>query len=205
MFRTILALLIVFAPVYGNGQTAEDCIGITNDSYRLACFDNLFGSQRSEADEPGIASTNNTGVWQVNIEEDPFDDTTQVLLLNDSSQGTSNVGVPFVLGIVCNSGNTDVLIAWEEFLGLDDGIYVQYRVGKQEAQTSMWELYGNGEFTYYAGNSVELIQQMLEIDGDSTDGVFTAQAIGDYGGGIAVWNLYGLTEAIAPLRQACSW
>lgn len=207
MFRTILALLIVFAPVYGNGQTVEDCIGITNDSYRLACFDNLFGDAGNSGSQPIIGSNSRTtGVWDVSIDVNPLDDTSRVVLFNSSSEGQNSLGDPILLAIRCISGSVDVLIDWAEFMGFDTRTSVRYRVGREDAVSTMWNMSSDDEATFYPGNSVRLIEQMIAVDRTSSDGTFVAQVFPTGGSSItAIWNLYGLTEAAEPLRDACGW
>ncbi len=70
----------------------------------------------------------------------------------------------------------------------------------------MWDKSSDDEATFYPGNSVLLIEQMIEVDNTSTDGTFVAQITPTGGSSItAIWNLYGLAEAVAPLREACGW
>lgn len=99
VYRTILALLIVFAPVCGNGQTVEDCVGITNDSYRLACFDNLFGDTGNSGSQPITGSNSRTtGVWDVSIDVNPLNDTPRVVLFNSSA----SMNEPKKNSIICS-------------------------------------------------------------------------------------------------------
>lgn len=207
MYRTILALLIVFAPVRGNGQAVEDCVGITNDSYRLACFDNLFGDAGNSGSQPITGSNSRTtGVWDVSIDVNPLDDTPRVVLFNSSSEGQSSLGDPILLGIRCVSGSVDILINWAEFVGFDTRTSVRYRVGREDAISTMWNMSSDNEATFYPGNGIRLIEQMIAVDRTSSDGTFVAQVFPAGGNSItAIWNLYGLTEAVEPLRDACGW
>jgi len=62
----LLALLVSLAPIASQGQSAEDCVEITNDSYRLACFDNLFGDGNGSTSQQATnATSQSTGVWDV--------------------------------------------------------------------------------------------------------------------------------------------
>lgn len=207
MCRKILTLLIALAPVLVSGQTVEDCIGITNDSYRLECFDNLFGDAGRPAIQQLFGSNSRaTGVWDVSIDVNPLDDTRQVVLINSSSEGQNSLGEPILLAIRCISGRTDVLVDWDEHLGFDTRSSIRYRVGRDEAISSMWDMSSDDEATFYPGNSVRLIEQMIEVDRTSTDGTFVAQIMPTGGSSItAIWNLYGLAEAVEPMREACGW
>ena len=209
MRRTILIFLIALAPALVNAQVVEDCIGITNDSYRLACFDSLFRGTASSTIQQAIGSNNHSaGVWDVSIDVNPFDDKRRVVLINSSSEGQNSFGEPILLAIRCISGRTDVLIDWDEHLGfeIDTRSSVRYRIGKDEAISSMWNISSDDEATFYPGNSVRLIEQMIAVDRTSTDGTFVAQITPLGGSSItAIWNLYGLAEAVEPMREACGW
>ncbi|MCY4016883.1 MAG: type VI secretion system-associated protein TagO [Gammaproteobacteria bacterium] len=207
MRKVLLALLVLLVPMASQGQSAEDCVQITNDAYRLACFDNLFGNGSGATSQQASGRTSqSSGVWDVGVDVNPLDDTQRVVLFNSSAEGQNSLGDPILLAIRCISGRTDVLIDWGEYLGFDARPSVRYRVGREDAVSSMWNKSSDEEATFFPGNSVSLIMRMVAVDETATDGAFVAQVTPTGESAItAVWNLYGLAEAVEPMREACGW
>ena len=139
------------------------------------------------------------------------------LLRADSGEGT--YGDPIALGIRCKSGVTDVLIAWESFLGTDKTT-VTHRVGEAPAQTIEWGISTDHTITVYpirrsvpvppgwgmteipGTHPLEFILELLEADIPRL-----VVRVVPYGESpiTAIFDLTGMENAVEGVRAACGW
>ncbi len=174
------------------------CSSLAGDLARLACYDQL-------ARECGLVAAtgvplpgSGTGKWETDISTNPLDDSKTVLLYLVADTGTTRLGNKPALVLRCKGGVTEVYIAWQMYLG--SSASVTWRVGDTPATTSVWSLSTDKTATFYPGDKVAFIRQLLSATR------FVAQVI-PYGESpiTAVFDLTGIVNAIKPLRETCGW
>jgi len=84
------------------------------------------------------------GAWRVSVETNPLDDT---LTYFASLEASSPARDAPSLSVRCKSGELDVYISWEDFLGTDSQ-RVTFRFGKQAAESSYWSISSDNTATF---------------------------------------------------------
>ena len=195
----IIPLTLMLAPPTVDAQTADQiasCAAVENDIARLQCYDALAEPVGSPHTSGSDAAT--TGNWTVQDETNPIDDTRLVTVALRSASGTTVGGAPIVLILRCQSGDTSAYINWQEYLGSDANVLT--RVGTDEASTLGWLRSPDRQSTFAPGNNVEFIQRLLGADR------LVAQITPYNANPIrANFDLAGIEDALAPLRETCGW
>lgn len=182
----------------------RDCSGITVRAERLRCFDAIVtaitaGTSSDSAASLELWRTGGTGDWVVDEAVNPLDDSKLVIVSLKAATGTSPSGEQVELVLRCLSGKTDVYVNWNIQLG-KDGAAVATRMGSGAAQTRRWNLSTDMRETFYPGDAVAFIKQLIEVDR------FVAQVVPSGEDPItAVFRLRGLEAAARPLRDVCEW
>jgi len=206
MRRMIMAVLLVITVTLSVGansceeleQEIAQCADIVGELERLECYDQLARSLGLVSVQTELSPSEDVGAWRVSIETNPLDDSRTVTLILLAESGTSRWGTPIGLILRCDSNQTDVYIAWSDYLGSE--ARVTWRVGDEDARAAQWSLSTNKEATFYPYDEISFIQQLL------TTTRFVAQVTPYNESPItAVFDLTGLANAIRPLQEACGW
>lgn len=197
----LLAFVLVFASITHGADLDKElakCSAIKGDLERLECFDKL--TKERGLSGPIILPTPGAqkGKWQVQSKVNPIDDSKTVVLMLESDGAKSKWDQPVLLIIRCQSNTTNFYIGWGDYLGSE--AYVLTRVGNKEAKKTAWSLSTDKKATFYPGSPIGFIKELMETD------KFVAQ-ITPYNESpvTAVFDISGLSEAIVPLRETCSW
>ena len=194
----LLALTIGTSVNATSDLEIASCANIEDDSERLICFDQL-ASERGLASQPvnGANSGNTTGDWLVDVDVNPIDDSTTVTLILEASEGSSSYGDPIYILARCMSGDTDVFISWDDYLGREANVLT--RVGDDQAVTQRWSMSTDQTATFHPQpinflkelmTSTQLVAQITPYNESPTTAIF---------------KINGLSEAVEPLRQECGW
>jgi type VI secretion system protein VasI len=203
MKRSILLLLACIlasssALAADTSKSIAKCSAIPGDLERLQCFDNLSRNLGLDAPRAVPAKIAGIGKWNVKKTVNPIDDSTTVTLMLTAESGISKFGNPIFLVVRCQSNSTDLFISWQDYLGSD--AYVTSRVGSSAADTRAWSLSTDSQATFYPENPVAFIKKLSDAE------KFVAQVTPySESPSTAIFDIRGLTEAIAPLRGTCKW
>ncbi len=89
-------------------------------------------------------------------------------------------------------------ITWDAYLGSEATVLT--RVGDAKAVSQGWDLSSDSKATFYPGNHVSFIKSLLQ-----TDKLVAQVTPYDESPVTAVFDLSGLSTAIAPLQATCGW
>lgn len=190
--RFLLPLVLISGMTqHAMAADASHCLEIEDPDARLGCYDMEYGR---------TSSTDVTaGDWVSYTEKNPLDDSSTVLLVLEAESGSNRRGQTIKLALRCKSNTTDMWIIWGDYLG-NEMPRVTTRLGEEDAKVEGWSLSTNNTSTFYPGSPIGLIKEMV---GESR---YVAQVTPYNESPItAVFNIGGLEEAIAPLRETCSW
>ena len=202
MIRTVsifFSFALATCPVFA--QNPEDCVGIENPDDRLNCFDAAF----IDTELPAPALGNN---WNVRIDRSQLDDSTAVYMHVNSEEPLRDrfrtLG-PAALWIRCSENRTSVFIhfAGHFMSDLQGRGRVDFRVDDREADRVVMTASNNHEaLGLWSGNgSIPFIRRNL-LDGDS---IYMRATPHSESPVEMRFNISGLSEQIAPLREACDW
>ena len=203
LLRSLIPFAIAMSVVAG--AAAEDlekaiarCAAIEGDLERLECYDALAQSLGLDGPQPVSSDVDDAGKWIVKVEQNPIDDSRTVVLALQADSGESSWGKPIVIVLRCQSGKTELYINWNDYLGSEAEVLC--RVGKAKAETRKWSLSTDSQATFYPGAAVSFIRRLLLVN------QLVCQ-VTPYGEGptTAVFDLKGLGNAIAPLKETCGW
>lgn len=181
-------------------QSAVDCARIENPDDRLSCYDGLF----LEVATPSPAADSS---WQVQITDSALDDSRRVILIVESNEplrgrfGVENHG-QLMLRCQENTTNAFIYFGGHFMSDLRGGGRVDYRVDRRDAtRVSMTNSNDNQALGLWRGGTA--IPFIRDLFGGSDLYVratpFSESRIE------MNFNITGLEEAIAPLREACNW
>lgn len=181
----------------------EECIHISNDLDRLACYDKELG--RTPVFKAVRASA---GKWSVITKESKLTDQTNVFLHVESDEAVNcgwNKGEKISLVVRCVEDKTSLIIATgchmtsSRYNSYGD---VTYRLDDEKAKTaSMVESTNNRSLGLWGGGkSIPVIKQMF----GKSRMVVRATPYGE-SSFTATFDVSGLEEAIRPMREACHW
>lgn len=200
--RTIVTAAAILAA--GSAMASPDaCIQIENDLDRLACYDKEVGRTPTQERVPTDA-----GEWSVRKETSKLTDQANVYAAVESEEVINcgwNRGEKIRLFVRCMENSTSLIfqtgchMTSSEYNDYGD---VTYRLDDDKARTvGMQESTNHRSLGLWSGGrSIPVIKQML---GKSQMVV----RMTPYGESpfTASFNIAGLDEAIAPLREACGW
>lgn len=183
MFIVLPILLIV-----GAIALVGTCSSLSNDTPTAAATGDADPSGTTEPSSP----------WMSQVTTNPLDDSQRVVLVAESD-AVAGFGDRVALILRCESNKTEAFIRWHDYLGLDD-IRVTTRLGEQEAQTQTWTVSTDREASFYPGSPIPWIRAMTEVE------TLVVQTT-PYGENpvTAQFDVRGLAEELAPLREACNW
>lgn len=154
------------------------------------------------AAEPTAAPpAGDTGMWVVgDIETDPLTDAPTAVLSLDASSGANAFGNAITLVIRCSNGDTELYAVWGDYLGSDTLVSVDTRVGDDEVSHDLWSSSTDNTATFYWGDVVPFVRRLMAADRlvlKTTP--YNASPV------TAVFDLAGMENALANVREACDW
>lgn len=158
----------------------------------------LVGNTRFFANSNHPIVQDDIGQWQVNTESDLIDDSTTVHILIEYESDSRLWRAPIRLYLRCRNNKTDVIITWQDFLGLDR-VSVATRIGESKAVEESWVVSTNGTSSFHP-RPIKFIKEMIgnkRLVARTTPYSSNTKTV--------VFNIHGLGNAIKPLREACNW
>lgn len=185
---SILTLCTLFSYAHAN-----DCASISDSEERLICYDNLNSPNVKKAD-------NNTGKWVIETDLSPIDDSQRVFL---NLYANERVGRNFasskpILFIRCENNKTELFIDWGGFVKMRRA-EITTRTDKEPAVTVNWSMSTDGQASF-APKPITLIKELAHKD--SLLAQIIPYAESPY---TVTFDIKGLDNAIAPVREACGW
>tara|TARA_R110001583_G_scaffold31978_2_gene108998 strand:+ start:6083 stop:6697 length:615 start_codon:yes stop_codon:yes gene_type:complete len=204
MRKIFLSVFVIILATVGAAHAALDkevatCAAKAGDLERLECYDKL--ARRHKLDVPTLAPAPTTGVgkWSVRDERNPIDDTRTVSLSLIADSGASKWDKPVVLFVRCQSNETDMFIVWNDYLGMGTS-RVTARVGSARAETKSWLNSTDNQATFYPSSVIGYVKKMMASPS------FVAQVTPYNESPVTVtFDLTGMSNALAPLRETCKW
>lgn len=207
----VFTLLVSAWPWTFASEATEDlrsaltkCSSIKANMARLHCYDKLANPNGKQATPPPRPSAQparhsvEKGKWEVKIDKNPVDDSQTVTLALVADEGKSSFQQPVVLLIRCKSNTTELFISWNDYLGNEAEVLT--RVGTAPASTMTWSLSTDSQATFYPRSPITFIKSFMGADR------LVAQVTPYNESPVtAIFDLKGLTGAIAPLRKTCNW
>lgn len=177
----------------------SSCTAIEDDGARLACYDALFAP-------PSEGDIDATGNWQVRTETSKFDDSTKVYLsLSSSEQSNCRYDTaPHQIWAACRENTTNVWIWFGGcFMSSTTGRgEVTYRVDKLPARTKRFRESNDNEALglWSGGQAIPFLKELMGHDTLVLRATpFSESTV------TAEYDITGLDQALAPLRNACNW
>lgn len=200
--KTLFALFVL--PFFALGvyaQSGEQCVAIADPDARLDCFDQAYIGIEGIMDAPQSS-------WLLRTETSALDDTTSVFLSVFSEENLRSrfgQGGPARLTVRCLENTTSVILHFGGLFMADSGTYgqVAYRVDDAPAGSIQMSESTNNEALglWRGGQAIPFIRQQL-LGGQS---LFVRATPFSESPVEMRFNISGLEEEIAPLREACSW
>ncbi|ACM39156.1 hypothetical protein Avi_6163 [Allorhizobium ampelinum S4] len=199
MMATILAGWALW-PMYGYAKTGVDCAKVTDAGERLLCYDAVFKSET-------VTKNNSASNWAIVIDKSKIDDSQTVVLGSDSDEEFDDKfslkKINATLLLRCFEGKTSILIgAGNHFLAdiqsfgkvtirLDSG--APFTQGFTSTTDHKW-------LGLFGGTAVPLIKKIMAAN-------VIVLRFTPFNGApmVATFQVAGLQNDIAPLRQACRW
>lgn len=199
MQRLFIAALLSLITSVSQAQDAATCVGISNPDDRLNCFDAAF----TEVSEPVSIS----GVWNVRVENSQLDDSKSVFMQVISEEplrgrfGSMEYGS---MMIRCRENTTSVFIFFGgHFMADIQGKgRVDYRIDSAPPRNvNMAASNDNNALGLWRGNqSIPFIRSLFGGDRLLVRATPFSESPVEM-----IFNIGGLEDQIAPLREACNW
>lgn len=213
------AALTANAPAPAAGSGAEPvpaaalarCAAIGDALQRLECYDRLARRSRASVAAPAAAAAPSgsappapralappPGKWKRRLKRDARGALTAVTLSLAAARQAGGIGgAPVTLVLSCRDAESTVAIDWQNYLGGDD-VPVTLRLDGGPGAKQLWAISPDGSRAAYPGDAMALIGRL------SAGHTLQARA-NPYGGHAieATFELAGLAQAAAPLREAC--
>ncbi|WP_176372167.1 type VI secretion system-associated protein TagO [Halomonas citrativorans] len=187
-----------FALLIGQAHAADDCVDISNDERRLACYDAEYQPSSVVAQE---------SAWMVNNSTSPIDDSVAVYMRVFSKEPITNrLGrqADAELWLRCVENTTSMIFkfAGHHMADLNQYGQVTLRIDDQQARTlRMNESTDHSSLGLWSGGqSIPVIRSMFGKD------TLTVRATPYSQSPITTqFPISGLEDAIEPLKEACNW
>jgi type VI secretion system protein VasI len=202
--KSLIALLF-FASVsqaWASGDPKE-CIGITVDSVRLACYDRIvMGTDLAPA-----ASVESSGKWSIETQKSDFKDT-QDVYVSMRTEGDLPCGMidqgPATLLLRCMENSTAAMLITSCHMASGFSGYgkVEYRVDDKPSRTRDFDASTDNSALglWKGGESIPFIKELF--GGKKLLMRFTPFSESPV---TAEFEITGVENAVAGLRKECSW
>lgn len=196
-------LLLMAVPLLSTAQSVSDesmskCAAMKSVVERIACFDDL--TAKHDLAPAAIETTPlEAGKWNTSTKTDPMTDKPIHVALLIADSGRGRFDRPIGLAIRCHDNVTDMYVVWGSYLGRD-GIRTTFRLDKEKAQTSSWQISTDSQATFFPRPVVPFLKKMT----DSTSFVVSVTPYNE-NPITAVFDTTGAAEALADIRKGCSW
>lgn len=199
--KKIIIGLILLVPSIASADLNSDlnsCSRIDGTLKRVDCYDNAVKKAGIYQDKKEVSVTKGKGKWDVEVKTNPIDDSRTVVSVLQADSGKGKYGDPITMIIRCDSNKTNMYIAWAGYLG-SDSIVVTSRIGSNKSQKAYWDLSTDNKATFRR-QPIKLIKSML---GETK---FIAQTTPyNESPTTAIFDITGIDNAVAPVRETCSW
>ncbi len=99
----------------------------------------------------------------------------------------------------CKDHKIEAYIVWDEYMGSDD-VTLKVRIGKTKAGEYLWGISTDHKATFCPGSAVEFVRKLLHADTLAVEATpYDENPI------TAVFDLKGIEETEAALRNVCPW
>jgi hypothetical protein len=147
------------------------------------------------------ASDVGTGAWIIGpVEVDPMTDDRRAQVSVTAQSGAFYDGEPYTLVIACDDGSTQLTVTWLWDLGPERLIDVDTRVGDGEVTREPW--FNSGQATSFGGAESRFIESLF----GETELALRVDVPGEsLGEATAVFDITGIENAVAVVREECGW
>lgn len=199
-FIVILAIFLCAGTYPGFAQDYQSCAKIEDNITRLNCYDDVARP---------TAVLSSPGDWKTVSRVSKIDDTRNVYVSlkstnNVSSKYRSRDRAPALLTLRCVENTTSLHIQMNDHFLADSGGFgkVTYRVDKTEAQAkSFRESSDNSALGLWnGGQSIPFIKALF-----GKSALLLQVTPFSESAEIAEFNISGIEDAVAPLRESCGW
>lgn len=146
-------------------------------------------------------------IWRSSESTNPLDDRKIVVATGEADVDlTTGTESTIKLTVRCQSGKTEMWIAWDEYLGDDSNdVFAEWkrvtvRVGKEKARTERWNISTDGVASFAPGSPQALLRQMAKAD----QALFQATPYNE-SPITATFKLNGFVKALEPVAKQCGW
>lgn len=175
------------------------CAAISNTVSRLACYDALAKSEGLVATSSTQRSANSK--WITNTKTDPLTDKSIYTSMLIADEGKGRYGDPVAMIARCQNNKTEMYIIWDSYLG-SDSIRTTYRVGKNPAKTSNWDLSTDSKAAFFPGTPIPTLKEFISAEDPS----FVANVTPYNESPVtAIFDITGAEAALADIRKGCNW
>ncbi|MGB3290968.1 MAG: type VI secretion system-associated protein TagO [Burkholderiaceae bacterium] len=205
MIKVSKALFYAGLAVFSSSQAFADvdkglaeCAAMDNSVTRLACFDAL-SSERGAVASIENTTSNKSGKWETATHTDPMTDKSIYIARLDADTGERRLrGAPSIM-VRCKDNKTEMYINWNDFLG-SRSISTTYRIDKEPAQRSEWDLSTDKKSAFFPGSPVPMLKKLVESS------TFAANVTPYNESPVtAIFNTTGADKALADIRKGCNW
>jgi hypothetical protein len=159
----------------------------------------VIACEGAAAPAASAAPIPDTGAWIVGpVEVDPMTDDRRAVATLIAESGTVWYGDPYTLSITCAGGSTELTVTWLWDLGPERLVDVDTRIGEGEVTTEPW--FNSGQATSYGGSDTAFIESLF----GETRLAQEVQTV-DAGVAAAVFDITGIEDAVANVRETCGW
>lgn len=124
------------------------CASINGELARLDCYDSLAKKHKLEQPQSVIGiKPVGVGKWDLSEEVNPIDDSKTVTLFLEATTGQNKWNKKVYFVARCQSNETNVYIAWNDYLGSKASVLT--RIDSNKAVTSSWSLSTDSKATFH--------------------------------------------------------
>lgn len=188
-------------PIFDLGSRLKTCHAIASILTRGQCYDQVVEDYNlNTLRENDVATT--PGKWKVSLEKSPVDDSQNVymsLMANDYIQRPDGKYVRPALILRCAQGVGQGYVAWDKTVTDGPDVTINTRFGNSQIFAARWKLSSDKQATFIP-DAAAFTALILKVP------VFYIKAAPLFADPMdATFDVRGLENAMAPMRQACHW
>jgi hypothetical protein len=171
------------------------CMISNNPEEIYSCIVELAGiyGLKVKASEP---STFNK--WKTSIYTDPFTDEQILSASLKARPGSWRAANSPVLVIRCRNTKLDLFINWK--IQLKNYAQTQFRIGKEETNSSSWAISSDGRSAFYPGETAEAMRKLA-----NSDKVAVSVTPNDQAPIIAIFDVTEASSQLDVIKGKCPW